>query len=482
MGKIYELALDKKSSALVEKHKTRFRFYYHPIRKVWYATELALLKANAKGVRYEILVTFDSDQTGIKIIDMFPASLRSTPPDTTKDEVIALSLASEKNGEHPTPIYLGRNIELKRHPGAFILDIPGGKRKYAWRFPQIGENIEHLSVADHFPKLLNMIKDPDTKFIVSLGGGGLKVYAQAVLFRLIDALGVKDRIDEIWGTSAGAIGALWYSCDVPVTEMEQSGYDLYNKRYSLKLTPSPLSVIKNLLVQHVLPPAMRPSGFAGFLDSAKSIYDFIFKIKQYRQPRIPFFCIAFNINEFRPEILTPLRFNIKEYEDIIFTVDPIEAAIASSSVPVLFVPKVIKRDNKAVTYIDGMATESVPMISIYKKWCIDRELGIEKRSKLCILAAKFAKNTLYETQPTKRIDELKMMMIYHDALTNAMVESQRTLIEGDKDVELIEIATPLSEWNNFDTYGIPTFIRESYVHFINDLLMYEGQKPIVIKD
>jgi hypothetical protein len=473
MGKIFEVTLDARQSMKLEKYRKSFRFFYHPIKKIWFATEAALRIARTKGIEPEVLGEFESEQAGVKIIDSFPASLTAPPPATTRDEIISCALAGEQNAKIPTPIYLGRDVDKRLHPGAFTLDMAGGRRNYTWRFPVMNENIANISIIDRFPRLLAAIKDPDTKFVVSLGGGGLKAFAHNVLFRLFESLGIRNHVDEIWGTSAGAIGALWYSCNVPVDEMDQSGYDLYNQRFSLTLSPSKMRVLSNLFVEHLIPAAWRGGGFSGFMDSAKSIYDFILRLKKYRQPTIPFYCIAFNINEFRPEVLTPLIFDVPDYRDMIFTVDPIEAAIASSSVPVLFVPKMIKRQNKVVTYIDGMTTEMVPMISIYRKWLIDRKLGLEKRSKLFVLAAKVASNTVYQPQINKHISEFAMMLIYHDAMHNAMVESQRTLICRDPNVKLLSLSVPLSEYSNFDVYRIPTFLRSSYVHYINDLLDFE---------
>ncbi len=478
MGKIFQIALDPKDVKKADRLRKYFRFFYNPHRNIWFATERAVNAAREKKIKFSVEKELDADDSGVRIVESFPGSLRTAPTSGAADEIVALTLAGERDGQMPRPVFLGRDINLSYHPGAFLLDQSGGSRKYAWRFAQQGEDLGEITVAHRFPRLLKILHDPDTKFVLSLGGGGLKVYAQSVIFRLIDALGARECVDEIWGTSGGAIGGLWYACGVPVVEMEKSGYDLYNGRYSLRLTPSKLSVLKNLLAHHVVPARFRSSGFSGFLDMAKSIYDFIFNVKQFRQPTIPFYCIAFNLNSFRSEILTPLRFNIPEYEDLIFTVDPIEAAVASSSVPVLFVPKVIKRNNVDVTYIDGMTTESVPMISIYKKWQLDRRIGIEKRSKLFILAARCANETVFNYRPKERVGELQMMMIYHDALTTAMAESQRVLIERDPKVQLVEISTPLSDWNNFDIYGIPTFIKESYTYFINDLLRFEDQPPL----
>ena len=473
MGKIYEVTLGVKDAALLEKFRHLFRFFYHPFKKVWYASERAVSFARSKGVAGTVSNEMEASEMGVTIIDSFPASLTSPVPEATRNEVIACALASETDGKIPTPVYLGRDVEMSVYPGAFVLDIPGGRRKYAWRFPAFNEDVSNLSVKDRFPHLLSFIEDPDTKFVVSLGGGGVKTFAHNVLLRFIEALGVRNSVDEVWGASFGAIMALWYASGVTVEELDQCGFDLYNKRYSLKLSPSKLQVIKNLLTEHVLPTSLRGTGFSGFMDLARSLYDYILYVKKNRQPKIPFFCIAFNVNEFRSEILTPLYFDVPEYRDSIFTVDPIEAAVASSSVPVLFVPKMIKRNNKEVTYIDGMTTEMLPMISVYKKWQIDRELGLEKRSKLFILAANCATNALYLTPPGKHISELSLMIMYHDAMHNAMVESQRCLIARDPNVLVLEISAPLSEWSTFDIYRIPTFMKMSYVYYINDLLNFE---------
>jgi hypothetical protein len=133
----------------------------------------------------------------------------------------------------------------------------------------------------------------------------------------------------------------------------------------------------------------------------------------------------------------------------------------------------IRREQKEVTYIDGMTTEAVPLMSVYQKWKIDRKIGLEKRPKLFVLAAKVAKNTIYEAKADEHIGEMAIMMMYHDAMLNAMVESQHALLSRDPDVEVLELSVPLSEWSNFDIYHIPSFIKMSYVYYINDLLNYE---------
>jgi hypothetical protein len=164
MGKIYEVSLGGRDAGLLEKHRPLFRFFYHPFKKVWYATERAISFAHSKRIATSILNEMDAGEMRVTIVDSFPASLTSPVPESVKEEVIACALASEIDGKIPTPIYLGRDVEMSVYPGAFILDMPGGRRKYAWRFPTLNEDVSNLSVKDRFPHLISFIRDPDSSF------------------------------------------------------------------------------------------------------------------------------------------------------------------------------------------------------------------------------------------------------------------------------------------------------------------------------
>jgi len=63
------------------------------------------------------------------------------------------------------------------------------------------------------------------------------------------------------------------------------------------------------------------------------------------------------------------------------------------------------------------------------------------------------------------------------AIANAVVESQRAMIEQDQDVKVLEIVTPLYGKYSFDLESIPMFISKASRHYINDLLAFEGQPP-----
>ena len=65
----------------------------------------------------------------------------------------------------------------------------------------------------HFTALRRLASDPNKRFVVSLGGGGVpSLCGNAALVGLIEDLGLREHVAEVWGTSAGAIvGGAWAS-------------------------------------------------------------------------------------------------------------------------------------------------------------------------------------------------------------------------------------------------------------------------------
>jgi predicted acylesterase/phospholipase RssA len=64
-----------------------------------------------------------------------------------------------------------------------------------------------------FSALRRLATDPRKRFVVSLGGGGVpSLCGNTALVALIEALGLREHVEEVWGTSAGAIvGGSWAS-------------------------------------------------------------------------------------------------------------------------------------------------------------------------------------------------------------------------------------------------------------------------------
>jgi predicted acylesterase/phospholipase RssA len=64
-----------------------------------------------------------------------------------------------------------------------------------------------------YTKLRQRVSDPDTRFIVSLGSGAMLALASSLsILRFLEELELAGHIDEVWGSSSGAMaGALWCS-------------------------------------------------------------------------------------------------------------------------------------------------------------------------------------------------------------------------------------------------------------------------------
>ena len=59
--------------------------------------------------------------------------------------------------------------------------------------------------------LLRLAQDPEARLVISLGGGSLPgLCGNLALVRILEQLGLRGQVDELWGTSAGAvIGGAW---------------------------------------------------------------------------------------------------------------------------------------------------------------------------------------------------------------------------------------------------------------------------------
>jgi hypothetical protein len=75
------------------------------------------------------------------------------------------------------------------------------------------DEIEAPPDIERFSSLRRMATDPGTRFVVSMGGGGVpSLSGNTALAILLEELGLREHVDEVWGTSGGAIvGGSWAS-------------------------------------------------------------------------------------------------------------------------------------------------------------------------------------------------------------------------------------------------------------------------------
>jgi hypothetical protein len=388
-----------------------------------------------------------------------------------------MALASEKNGRIPTPVYLGRTDEEIKD--SFVLDRPGGFRNYRWRLTERPPKLPELK--HKLKKLKRRMSDPNTRFVLSLGGGGLRLFAHAAVLKILELIEGHENINEIWGCSGGSIAALMYSLGVNPDELEADGYDLYNERYDMILSPSKAQVLKNLAVEWFLP--SNPFALKGFMDIQKAIQNAVTRLAKDKEVKKPLYCIAYNLHRKRNEVLTPLKVRKNVYGDLIHTVSAIDAVLASSSIPILYVPRVIKRGNTSQIYVDGGTAEEIPLVSVYRKWKIDQKKKLTSKKKLFILAVnlfpqvsgwKIFRNRLIKRLPF--VDILKWSSHVADLMRRARIEDHLQILRDDPQVEVWELVLPLKGLGILDPKAIPRIIASGHTHFMRQLIALEEGK------
>jgi predicted acylesterase/phospholipase RssA len=424
-------------------------------------------------VPFTVVERVDTEPLEKRIVYPLQSFLYSTPERGAIDEICAKILASEEEGKLPYAIFLGRNINLQ--PGAFILDRAGGKRNYQWRLSYTKE--KQKSMEETFPKFLRLVSDFNTKFVISFGSGGLRLFCQPSMMKFINGIKAKKYVSEVWGCSGGAISALCFSMGVEPEAIEQKGYDIYNERFQFKLAPSAFVVAKNTILSALMPTP--PNVLKGFISAQETMQKALTSLIGDQKIEIPFYCVAYNVKRRRNEILTPLHVTEKSYQDIIVSTTPIDAVIASSSIPVVYVPKAIQRGAQKETYIDGATAEPVPLLSIYRKWLIDRQQGIEKR-KLVILAIDPMSSSGKQSWIMKHViskipfaELARFGLGVFGLMMRARINNQIEVLKEDKNVKVLIVSLPLSTSTLLDIKKIPTIIQDAQTVLLEQMLKME---------
>ena len=203
--------------------------------------------------------------------------------------------------------YVGRNqeknhisTEIKKIEGhQIIFDILQGKRRYLWKIHLDENNFKKIKLKESFPSIKKWFTDPNSKVVLSLGAGGLRAHAIPTIFKILDFLGVRDHIDEIWGSSGGALIGGYYAYGIPPLLIESIGYDFYNERHEeFVIKGSLFKSIKTFLDQ---PNKKNLNEYIGLVEMQKTLQKAFNQAKQKynsdsktKLKDIPFFALVSN--------------------------------------------------------------------------------------------------------------------------------------------------------------------------------------------
>jgi hypothetical protein len=406
------------------------------------------------GISTEVIREIPEEDLPVRFLLPHDGAVNDPPPPGARLAVLSRLLAEGRANGEVQIRFLGRNRSVP--PDGFVLDRAGGVRRYVWQVVPSDEVANRPELGERFKNLRAEFAREDTRVVLSLGSGGMKLFCHAPVLRLLETIGCTEHIDEVWGSSAGALVALLYSHGLSPNAIEQTGYDLYSGRAELSLRPSKFQILRHLIRDAVLSPD--DSSSIGFADCAKSLARMLELYCAEFESRKPFYVIAYNLAACRTEVLTPCDVD-EHLNDFMVQADPQEAALASSSVPLLFTPQLIERNGELVPYIDGSTTEDIPLHSVALKWDRDRAHGVESRTRLLILYVKLTGSTGQYRVAGKGISKLRLLQMVASAAMETMHARDVAILSARPDVKLLPLTLPESDPDFFETSQIPHFVR-----------------------
>jgi predicted acylesterase/phospholipase RssA len=426
--------------------------------QTYYMMDSELRELQIGGSVVEVLRSISEEDLPVRFFLPHDGAVNDPPPESARLAVLA-RLLSEGRADGDVHIrFLGRNRSVP--PDGFVLDCRGGSRRYVWQTVESDEARSRATLDDRFRALRHHFADPDRRVVLSLGSGGIKLFCHATALRLLERIGCGPHIEEVWGSSAGALVGLLYCHGMTPQAIEAAGYDLYSGRYKLPFHPSKLQLVRSLLRDAITPAASA----AGFVDCAEGVSEMLSRYCDELHPKRPLYTAVFNLADCRPEILTQVPVPA-HLADFIARADPRDAALASCAVPLLFVPRQVRRNGRTVPYIDGSTTEEVPLRSIVRKWDRDREAGVETRDKLTIFYVRLAAGTENMREDGARISKLRVLQLVASAGMETMYQRDVELLQQRPDVELIHLQLSGYGSDFFDRQRIPQFIRAAKESF-----------------
>ena len=435
----------------------------------FYLTEREAALARERGIDFEIVRRIAESELPVRFHLPHDGAVLDPPPMGARLAVLARLLAEDRADGSVHVRFLGRNRSVP--PEAFVLDRVGGDRHYVWQVisAEAAEGREELR--QRFRALNELFSSDETRVVLALGSGGLKLFAHAAALRLLERTGLGQHVEEVWGSSGGAIAGLVYSHGFSPQALEQTGYDLYSGRYQLALRPSTLQIVTAVLRDALLP---APGALgAGFVDCGRGLQRMLDQYGASGPPQRPFYCPAYNLAECRAEVLTPEPVP-PHLRCMMASAGARDAALASSAVPLLFVPHVIRRDGREVPYIDGSMTEDVPLYSVVRKWDLDREAGVETRPRLVLLYVKLTSGLApWSASSGGQISKVQLLQTVAAAAIETIYQRDVALLRAREDVTLLGLDLGDTGADFFETSAIPSFLRAAKEIFPDQLAALE---------
>ncbi len=398
-------------------------------------------------------------------------------PDAVKHEVSLWLYA------HPSMRldYMGRGrfLDAARLPcrpeDLVAFDYAGGKRSYMFRIVDapIGEvdERERSLRADLFGHH-TWLMDPTARKVLSLGGGGYRLFAALPALKALELMmgGDRTKIDEVWGSSGGALLGYVFANGLDLRVIDQLGFDLYHGK-SKDLPGIHLRSLANLTKQLV-------SNWATGTLGNPELGAWVEAVDRMSTPsptakRIPFHAMVSNTRWRHPVAFAEPQYIPEHCKDILIPCSGREATAASMAVPFLFRPMRGVPGFEEDLWFDGSVVDENPVMLPFVKWMRDRKADPEntpKKLKIMLInlnmrlsessyLAGIADGPLTSAVSKVVSRAAGMVDLLLDSKTHALI---RTLTELD-DVEITTCTLTVGRLNFITRADIPTAIRSGQI-------------------
>lgn len=438
----------------------------------------------------------DREECASRLLYSLESYLQDPPPREVLEEFHLLLLANKRFCIE----YIGRNVaqgdcphlsqaDLHVENTTFYFDIFGGRRRYLWRSKALSAREFHRDPRHSFDNFRRWLDDGESRVVLSLGCGALRLLAIPTVLKVLDLIGAREYIDEVWGNSGGAIVGHLYASGIAPHYIEQIGYDIYNHRYPehCDLKRSKIDTAISTAARFIKSRGER----SGLLEIQTILTSAIEKIISGRttlnRQKLPFFAVAMNVNQEKIYGLTKQELIPTGCEDFLLGCDPLRAVAASSAIPFLFKGEVLETsNNRTDVWHDAILGEDLPLLVPYKKWRVEtqnNESTHPRRLKVFYVDLGLHYFEYFLSQKFEQVPGFqwigKFMKMTH-ASFEGRAGVQKDYLRLTPDVDLIGVKLELDRAALFDVAMIPTIIQTGRKNLLDQLLEIDrqlGERP-----
>jgi predicted acylesterase/phospholipase RssA len=401
-----------------------------------------------------------------RIVYGWSAAISDPPPDAVLDEVtLWLYARPEAQIEYMGRGRFASGTRVVQEQELIGFDVAGGRRGYMFRVvkARVGESDDRSrQVREDFAKRAAWMNDPDARLVLSMGGGGYRLFAALSALKVIEKMlgGDRAKVDEVWGSSGGALLGYVFANGLDLSVIDRLGFELYHGK-SKDLPGIHLRSLANLAAQLVGNWAL---GRAGSPELGAWV-EAVDRMCPPREggPRVPYYAMVSNTRWRHPVAFAEPQFISEHCRDMLIPCPSAKATAASMAVPFLFRPLRGLEGFEDDIWFDGSIVDENPVMLPFVKWMRDRKAdpeGTPKRLKVMLinLNMRLSESSLLTAlAPSLRIvaKTAEIVDLLLDSKTHALI---RTLTEIE-DVEIMTATLTVGRLNFITRRDIPTAIR-----------------------